>query len=83
MTGKQLNTKFKIGALHALYREDGKWYHHLTRFPGVYFDNCDGRIGMIKFETENDFKNCKNLNIGETVNIRDGIQQIIGYKKLE
>ena len=26
------------GKAPALYREDGKWYHHLKKFPGALFD---------------------------------------------
>ena len=38
LSGKYLNRKWKVGARHPLYREDGKWYHHLKRFPGALFD---------------------------------------------
>lgn len=37
-SGKQLQKKYGINAEHALYREDGKWYHHFKKFPGVLFD---------------------------------------------
>ena len=38
MTGKDLIKILDIEAKQALYREDGKWYHNLTKFPGVLFD---------------------------------------------
>jgi hypothetical protein len=34
ITGKILNEAWQVGAKHALYREDGKWYHQLRDFPG-------------------------------------------------
>jgi len=37
-SGKELNRNWRVGAKHALYRKDGKWYHHLLRFPGALFD---------------------------------------------
>jgi 5-methylcytosine-specific restriction protein A len=38
LTGKELNRLWKVNAKHALYREDGRWYHQLQEFPGVLFD---------------------------------------------
>ncbi len=48
LTGKDLNEWWGTGAKHALYSEQGKWYHQLTDFPGVLFDGN----GYILFETE-------------------------------
>lgn len=36
MNGKLLKIILNIEAEHALYREDGKWYHHLKAFPESY-----------------------------------------------
>lgn len=38
VTGKKLNQKWGVGAKHALYREDGGWYHLLKNFPAALFD---------------------------------------------
>lgn len=75
MTGKELNRKWKVNAKHALYREDGGWYHQLTDFPGALFD----KSGYIIFETEEEFRNCPYLRIGQDVNVPDGIAHIPGY----
>lgn len=59
MNGRYLNKLLGINAVHALYRADGKWYHHLKRFPGVLFDD----EGYIVFPTEASYINHpKNYN---------------------
>src|SRR5262245_5194485 len=45
--GEELNRQWGVGASHALYREDGRWYHQLKKFPGALFD----KSGYIVFET--------------------------------
>ncbi len=47
MTGRELNEKWKVGALHSLYRKNGNWYHLLEKFPGARFDEH----GYIVFRT--------------------------------
>jgi 5-methylcytosine-specific restriction protein A len=73
--GKELNTKWKVNAIHALYREDGKWYHKLKRFPGALFD----KNGYIIFNSEDEYINCKYINHGEEIHIYNGIKTIPGY----
>jgi len=34
-----LNHKWGVNAKHALYRDDGRWYHVLEKFPGALFDS--------------------------------------------
>jgi hypothetical protein len=46
--GKRLNTVYRIGAAHALFREDETFYMQLERFPGVLFD----KSGFVLFNTE-------------------------------
>lgn len=75
ITGKILNERYKVGAKHALYREDGKWYHKLRRFPGVLFD----ATGYLLFKTEEDFLKCKYLQIQQDVHAAYGISAIPGY----
>lgn len=79
VTGEQLNKKWDVGARHALYHKDGTWYHILERFPGALFDTN----GFVLFKTESDFKHCSYLNIGEHVNVHDGISHIPGYCKFK
>jgi len=78
ITGRRLNREWKVGAKHALYREDGRWYHVPERFPGALFD----ANGYILFRTEADLVNCRFLSIGEEVNVHDGISSIPGYVRV-
>ena len=50
VTGSRLNREWGANARHALYREDGRWFHVLERFPGALFD----AHGYIVFQTENE-----------------------------
>ncbi len=63
-TGANLNREWKVGARHALYRENGVFYMPLERFPGAYFD----AHGYILFKTEEEYRNCRHLTIGVRVN---------------
>lgn len=77
-SGKQLNRLHKLGAVHALYRENGKWYHSLVGFPGVL---CDKK-GYVKFKSEKEYLNCKAIKHGpdpKTIHVRDGINSLPGY----
>ena len=76
VTGKLLNEKWGVGAKHALYREDGKWYMPLERFPGALFDP----FGYVLFETKDQYENCPALHIGMRVNVPEGISSIPSYK---
>lgn len=78
ITGKFLNEKWSVNALHALYREDGKWYHHLKLFPGALFD----KNGYIVFKTESDYISCSNLNHRIDLHCPSGIASIPGYIKV-
>lgn len=80
LTGRMLNRKWSVNAQHALYREDGRWYHVLERFPGVLFD----AHGYIVFQTEREFRNCSYLSISDEVNVSDpkGISAIPGYVRV-
>jgi 5-methylcytosine-specific restriction enzyme A len=77
VTGRMLNRKWGVNAQHALYRENGSWYHVLERFPGALFD----AHGYIVFQTEREFLNCSYLSIGVEVHVSHpkGISAIPGY----
>jgi hypothetical protein len=49
--GKRLNTVYRIGAAHALFREDGAFYMQLEQFPGALFD----KSGFVLFKTKEEF----------------------------
>ncbi len=78
LTGKYINDLWGVGAKHALYREDGKWYHQLTEFPGAFFD----ANGYVIFETENDFLESPYLQIGQDVHLTDGISSMPNYIRI-
>ena len=76
--GRMLNDRWKVGARHALYHKDGKWYHQLTDFPGALFEPS----GYVLFESEEAFKGCRWLSIDKDVNISGHLSQIPGYVRV-
>lgn len=80
-TGRTLNEEWKVGARHALYREDGTWYHVLERFPGALFDEH----GYILFEDQATLDRCPGLLIGRAKNwisVPNGIAGLPGYVRV-
>jgi len=75
--GRQLNTKHGLGAEHALYRRDGKWFHHLKHFPGVL---CDEN-GFVLFQTEDEYKQHPGLQHAQDLHAPNGIAAFLGYTK--
>ena len=78
ITGRQLKAEWSIPADHVLYREDGRWYHHLERFPGAL---CDMN-GYVLFRTRQEYDQCPGLSFGREINVRDGIAELPGYKRM-
>jgi len=74
-SGKALNREWQVGAKHALYRETGDWYHHLTRFPGALFD----AHGYVLFRTKADYQRCPQLKHLKELHVPGGIAQIPSY----
>lgn len=60
-SGANLNREWKVGAAHALYRENGKWFMPLERFPGAYFD----AHGYVVFNTREEYENSPYLSRGK------------------
>lgn len=75
MTGSYLNKILSINAKHALYRENGKWYHNLTRFPWVLFD----KNGYVIFDNKEDYIKNPSLQIKKDLHITDGIESLTRY----
>jgi len=78
MTGRALNERWRIGAAHSLYRENGTWYHHLEAFPGAL---CDAH-GYVVFATQQDLETCPGMLIGKSknwLNVPAGISTLPGY----
>ncbi|TBX68346.1 hypothetical protein EZL74_08525 [Flavobacterium silvisoli] len=77
MNGRYLNKILETNAKHALYREDGKWYHNLKKFPGVLFD----KNGYVIFNSIEEYNNEDALQIKKDLHIIDGIQNLKQYHK--
>ena len=75
MKGAELNRILNIGAKHALYREDGEWYHHLIKFPGVLFD----KYGYLVINTEADYLGHPELQHGVDLHVKNGISGLKDY----
>jgi len=78
MNGRRLNELWAVNARHALYREDGSWYHHLERFPGALFD----RKGYLLFASEGAYRTSRYLRHGIELNVPGGIRSIPGYVRV-
>jgi 5-methylcytosine-specific restriction protein A len=77
--GKLLNELWEVHARHALYHKDGTFFENLRDFPGALFDDN----GYVIFRTEQEYKNCSYLDIGQKLNVYHGISSIPGYKRME
>lgn len=76
MKGELLNNVLQIGADHALYREDGIWYHHLKKFPGVLFD----KNGYLIFQTKSQYDSHPELQHAKDLHVANGISALSGYR---
>jgi 5-methylcytosine-specific restriction protein A len=82
MNGKILNAQEGLGALHALYRRNGIWYHALRKFPGVLFD----ATGYVYFDNEKQYLSCLGLKHGpdpKHLHVPGGLSSLAGYKRLK
>jgi hypothetical protein len=70
-----LNTRWGVGAKHALYHREGRWYNNLRSFPGALFDPH----GFIVFETEEQYRTSKDVVITQETNIAIGISSLPRY----
>lgn len=75
LDGKYLNDLWNVSAKHALYREDGRWYHQLNDFPGALFD----ANGYIIFETKDDYLKSAYLQFQKDLHVPKGISSIPSY----
>lgn len=78
ITGRELNRKWSIGAQHTLYREDGKWFHVLERFPGAL---CDPQ-GYVLFSNKFEYLNSPYLKIGTRTHVPSGIKHMPNYIRI-
>lgn len=77
-SGSSLNREWNVGARHALYHKDGKWFMPLDKFPGALFDPK----GYVLFKSMEDLINCKHLSVGERINVPCGISHLPNYIKV-
>lgn len=75
VTGRKLNEELGLGLKHALYREDGKWYHHLAEFPGALFDSK----GFIVFHSREEYERNSYLQHGDDLHVPLGISAMPNY----
>ena len=80
--GRRLNAKYlkqlwDVEVENAYYHQEGTFFENISKFPGALFDPN----GYVVFETEQEYNNCTYLNIGQKLNVPDGIANIPGYKR--
>ncbi len=79
-SGDQLIKRWKLQVRQARFHRGGHYYEHLSRFPAAL---CDPK-GYVIFENENAYRNCKNLRLGQQVNVMPpGISSIPGYQSVD
>jgi hypothetical protein len=77
MTAKQIIRILNLPYEHGLYKSDGGWFHHLTKFPGALFD----ANGYVLFNNKEEYLNNSRLQHGQDLNIKGGISSLNGYVK--
>ena len=77
-----INRIYHLNLQEARYREDGKWYHPLGRFPAAFVD----AYGYVQFTTREEYLEYSRrgwIQIVQDVHIQpDGIHAIQGFKTL-
>jgi len=82
ITGERLNVLYRLGGAQARYRQDGKWYHPLRRFPGILFDGA----GYVRFESPSEYEACDQVKKGpdpNQIHVEKGIARIPTYVQLD
>ncbi len=74
-----MNAHFGLGAKHALYRKDGKWYHSLKNFPGVLFD----KGGYLVIRNRKTYEKNKYFQHGHDLHVKKGISAVPGYRNFK
>jgi len=78
LRGRYLKELWNVNVAHALYHRDGTFFENLREFPGALFDFS----GYVVFNTEREYNNCSYLDIGQKLNVHNGISSIPGYKRM-
>lgn len=77
ITGAKLNETLGLGVLHARYREDGKWYHPLKKFPGALFDEN----GYVIIQTSEEYLSNTQFQHGVDLHVIGGIASLNNYRR--
>ena len=77
INAKRLTKEWGVQVDHALYHKDGTFFENLRRFPGAL---CDPH-GCVVFHTEKQYRESPYLDIGQKLNVRDGISKIPEYRR--
>ena len=75
MNAKQIIGVLDLKVEHGLYRDNGYWYHHLKKFPGILAD----AEGYVVFETQKAYQENEYLQHAQTLHVKNGISSIPGY----
>jgi len=78
LRGKILKELWNVDIAHALYHRDGTWFENLKEFPGGLFDYN----GYVVFNTEHEYNTSPYLDIGQKLNVHNGISSIPGYRRM-
>jgi hypothetical protein len=76
LSAKILTELLDIKVEHALYQENGLWYHVLRQFPGALFD----KNGVLIFNTKHEYDNNPSIRSGKELNVTGGIASLPGYR---
>lgn len=75
LSGRILNQRWQVGAVHALYHKDGTFYEQLQSFPGALFD----KDGFVFFKDQASYEYHPGLRHGQKLNVPGGIASLREY----
>ena len=78
-SGKNLKRLWKIPASQVRYHKDGTFFMPVDKFPAAL---CDPNRYVL-FKTKEEYENSSFLDIGNRVNVRNGIWEIPNYLKMK
>lgn len=78
ITGRYLAQHWGVDVKHALYREDGIWFHRLRAFPAALFD----ANGYVLFRSADEYHRALDGQIKQDVHVRGGISSLSGYVRI-
>ena len=79
LSGRRLAVQHGLQVAQSYAHVGGTWYTVPAEFPAVLFDG----EGYIAFQTKVEFDVCSGLNVGQTLNVYQGIASIPGYIRCE